>query len=723
MRKNLFFIAVLILALSSCQCNKQREIENIKAFSTVYGLLRWFHPSDEAQQIDWNQFALYGVHEVAGCRSEQELQKKLEELFLPIAPTISFTQHAEEKNTTYYTPSDTSGMLPIAWQHYGVKSDYYEKSSYVVIPYTSARTNRQENTATGILIAGDIIPDEYKGKKIKIQIRYKIAEEDTNFKVYLLLKKCYKDDNISNVIPLDKTGEWKDYERISSENHNDTRDWYFCTKGSGCLYLRHITLSFLSDGKWEIFQTINSNNITPYLNDPREHSYEYTTTASGDMKISVKDLLFEQLPSFGEYTHWQIGEHLYVHVPLVLYGDKYSTYPQADTLALQKLKTNLAKHATETSGSNRMSADIVVAWNVMKYFHPYLAELAIDWDKELSEALKQINAKSKDFSTLPLDLMLAKLEDGHIFWTAPYPTCILPFIVKKINNEIVVINPLDSTFCRGDVIKTINGQSALQRYEMYEARISGSADVKNDRARVYWNEGYRKGEPLTVQAIRNGKALQVSTTTVSWRWPSPFDRPQTGMINDSTLYVNMSTIKGEYFQELTTERTPNLKIIFDMREAYSLSGDFNSLISKKNELYRRSVFLVPEVIYPHTPQLHDTLSTIPHRVSNRNIFITGVGNQSHHETLLDWLRYHGIACLVGQHTAGANGTINYLSLPSGTTVSFTGMKYLSHSGKDYYYYRKGIQPDYPVEGTIEDIKAGRDAALEKALEIAKEPVY
>ena len=721
-RRKFFFVMMLLLMFSSCQSYKYREVENINAFSIVYGLVRWFHPSDEAQQIDWNQFALYGVHEVAGCRSEKELQKKLEALFLPIAPSIAFTQNAEEKNIKYYTPVDTVGMLSVAWQHYGVHLKTDSDGKYFNT-YASGRTNRQESARGDSPIFGDIIPDEYKDKKIKIKIHYKIAEEDANFKVYILLKRIYEHD-ISNAKPLDKTGEWKDYEKISAENLNDTRDWYFYTEGCGSLYLKYITLFFLSDDKkWEIFQTIDGNNMTPYLNNRSDHPYNYTITASDGMKISVKDLLFEQLPSYGECSHRQIGKNLYVHVPLVLYGDKYSTYPQANTTALQKLKTNLAKYETKASNRNKMNADIVVAWNVMKYFHPYLAELPLDWDEELPDALKRVNTKSKDYSTLSLDLMLAKLDDGHIFWTAPHPRHMFPFVVKKINGEIIVTKPLDSVFCRGDIIRTINGQNALQRYEMYEARISGSVDVKNDRARTYWNEGCQKEDHLTIQVIRNGKTIEVSTTTIFMQYVNHLNKPPTEMINDSTLYVNMSTTNYKDIQEQIAQRTARLKIIFDMRYVYGLSSPSYGLIPEKDELPRRPVFLIPKVIYPYTLELRDTLSTIPHKISNRNIFIIGVSNQSHQETFLDWVRYNGIACLVGQHTAGANGSINYLSLPSGVSISFTGMKFLSQSGKDYYYYRKGIQPDYPVEETIEDIKAGRDAALEKALDIAKEPIY
>lgn len=40
------------------------EIANLHAFARLYGVVRWFHPSDSAAVVDWDRFALDGVHRV-----------------------------------------------------------------------------------------------------------------------------------------------------------------------------------------------------------------------------------------------------------------------------------------------------------------------------------------------------------------------------------------------------------------------------------------------------------------------------------------------------------------------------------------------------------------------------------------------------------------------------------------------------------------------------------
>ena len=79
-------LAVLLLTLyagiSGCNDRPDRQsLQNIEAFARMYGLVRRFHPSDEAQRVDWNRFALYGVERVAACESTEELERELERLF------------------------------------------------------------------------------------------------------------------------------------------------------------------------------------------------------------------------------------------------------------------------------------------------------------------------------------------------------------------------------------------------------------------------------------------------------------------------------------------------------------------------------------------------------------------------------------------------------------------------------------------------------------------
>jgi len=41
-----------------------QRIANLRAFARLYGVVRWFHPSDAAAAVDWDRFAIDGVRRV-----------------------------------------------------------------------------------------------------------------------------------------------------------------------------------------------------------------------------------------------------------------------------------------------------------------------------------------------------------------------------------------------------------------------------------------------------------------------------------------------------------------------------------------------------------------------------------------------------------------------------------------------------------------------------------
>lgn len=93
-----------------------QELVNIRAFAKLYGYVRFFHPSDENEKIDWNRFAIHGVSKVRAAKTNAELTTTLRELFYPIAPTISLTK--QDKATRLSPPKQAKKLT--AWLHIGV---------------------------------------------------------------------------------------------------------------------------------------------------------------------------------------------------------------------------------------------------------------------------------------------------------------------------------------------------------------------------------------------------------------------------------------------------------------------------------------------------------------------------------------------------------------------------------------------------------------------------
>ncbi len=92
-------------------------LESLVAFTKAFGYLRYFHPSDEAFKADWNELASAGVSAVESASSPEELAKRLQSIFGPVAPTAQFLIKGQP-NAVVSVPRDAN--LAVVWEHFGV---------------------------------------------------------------------------------------------------------------------------------------------------------------------------------------------------------------------------------------------------------------------------------------------------------------------------------------------------------------------------------------------------------------------------------------------------------------------------------------------------------------------------------------------------------------------------------------------------------------------------
>lgn len=152
-------------------------IENLQAFAKLYGYVKFFHPSDEASSIDWERFAIHGVQYVKEARNRDELNRKLLNLFHPIAPTVQIYAAEEQPPPPHplLTPADTTGLKLVAWQHRGVgygNVDYYQ----------SIRLNRPTEAGANPLFdehpeAGEVA-ERFLGRDLAAQVPLALFSKD-----------------------------------------------------------------------------------------------------------------------------------------------------------------------------------------------------------------------------------------------------------------------------------------------------------------------------------------------------------------------------------------------------------------------------------------------------------------------------------------------------------------------------------------------------------------
>ncbi len=142
------------------QVLKKNELENIKNFAKTYGIVRHFHPSTEIENFEfWEEFLLYGIKNVKKINNKKQLNKTLENLFKPLAPTIRFSVNnknikSEElfsfktdsvfyKKNIGWSDKKRARVRPIKYERYYVST--IEKTSTVTLkPFLSNPNNYLE---------------------------------------------------------------------------------------------------------------------------------------------------------------------------------------------------------------------------------------------------------------------------------------------------------------------------------------------------------------------------------------------------------------------------------------------------------------------------------------------------------------------------------------------------------------------------------------------------
>jgi len=77
------------------------------------------------------------------------------------------------------------------------------------------------------------------------------------------------------------------------------------------------------------------------------------------------------------------------------------------------------------------------------------------------------------------------------------------------------------------------------------------------------------------------------------------------------------------------------------------------------------------------------------------------------------VEYYHLGEIVGAATAGTNGDIAQITMPTSCTTYFTGRRVTKPDGSRHHLV--GIQPTIPASRTISGVIAGRDEVFERAV--------
>lgn len=440
--------------------------------------------------------------------------------------------------------------------------------------------------------------------------------------------------------------------------------------------------------------------------------------------------LFEAMPRIGEAIDAELGRGLHCRVPLALYASDEGVLG-GDTAAFESLESRLAGIDLNSMTADELAvrlADTVITWNVFQHFYPYFDVVDVDWEKMLDATLKRAleDRNAKDFFDT-LSILVAGLEDGHgvVYFQFDPPRAVPPIRFERIEN-LIVVTAVEGTdkFQVGDVVLSIDGRGALEELKRRMTLISGSPQLREHRALNLFGVGSmsteavfeleRGGKKKTVRIARTGAA------NMFFSYPE-YDYPGVRKIDDGIYYINMRKLDRSTYEENLETLAAARGVIIDLRWGSNREVNMSEILPHMTEETIRSArWNIPLVIYPDRRDLEFYESSWPMAPKKpywkgKKAILTSPPVVSSGETIMGIVEHFHLAEMVGRPTAGCNGNANYIQLPGGYQIMWTGMKVLKHDGSQHHII--GIRPGHPVERSIRAVRERRDEFLEHAIEI------
>jgi hypothetical protein len=379
-------------------------------------------------------------------------------------------------------------------------------------------------------------------------------------------------------------------------------------------------------------------------------------------------------------------------------------------------------------------------WLVLKYFYPYLDLAHTEAENILPAWIAAVEAAERPETYYAvLERFLATLRDSHARLVTPYATrrgC-LPVTFASIEERVVIAETAPGHGVEpGDEVLTMGGVSLHRLREEWQCRISASSPQAFTRD-FLWR--LRQGPPeetveLTVSNQRGRRAVLL--TYANAETPSPEPRnTQAGY-----AWLRGAAYIRAHGENLALMRPFNMPDVQTLRSAFSLIAETSGLVLDlrgypnthfQHELTRclcdcpvpSPRYEIPVVSDPDLNTRTWKLARHTIRPAGRSVYDKPVvalideTTQSSAEDFCMYLRIARRVTFVGRPTAGCVGNLTTIDLPGGGWASFTGMRVTWPDGSPMWGI--GIQPDVPVQSTLDGLKAGRDEIEEHGIEILK----
>lgn len=513
-------------------------------------------------------------------------------------------------------------------------------------------------------------------------------------------------------------------------------------KGRGSFKLDDIHLYIETDSQWEDVPLENNSfegkdwarngwekmgeKYDQFTDDVDKFDGQYSLVIkyTGNENRKIQKPIFEEAPSMEEPWITALGSGVWINMPLVLFTDKDHTFPVATEDIVAYMDQAEKDTPTDAASLAFRLGNIINAWNVFQHFYPYFDEVGANWDMVLHDQLLRTFSSNKETHIDDLKTLTAPLKDGHINVSGPSSSYFSPPILWEwVENELVITEVYDEKLGlnRGDVVEAINGHEPNDYFDQFRGKISaptkGWLDYRANSETLFGEEGSEMDIDVNgrkYQLIRDVDHYQHRTNQRKSLPPYRF-------MDGGIIYINLDVAPMDTIDAIMPQLEKCTGIIADLR-GYPV-GDNHMLINYLLKKSDKSKWMhVDQVIYPdrvnpagQSSQGWQMSPQKPYLGDRKVVFIIDGQAISYAESYMGFVEANDLATIIGQPTAGTNGSFNAFTLPGGYKITFTGMHVVKHDGSQHHGI--GVLPDIYVEKTIAGVKAGRDEFLEKAIQL------
>jgi carboxyl-terminal processing protease len=397
-------------------------------------------------------------------------------------------------------------------------------------------------------------------------------------------------------------------------------------------------------------------------------------------------------------------------------------------------RSSTAQSPDKISAADRM----LIASKIYHQISTFFPELQPEsFDHEYSEYLKLALSGSDsrhDFDLASMALV-ATLHDGHTWF---YDTWLgrtygqpIGFTVYPLGDKWVVVQSHLASVKEGDTIEAIDGTPTQQYFERSEKFISASsardAGISLFDTPVLFPARFTLtldgGRQVTIDREHDQKQSSPAKTEGRWLVPA------------KVAYIKVPVFHGietqaaalQYLKQFHDART----VILDVRgnpgggsaaplekslmdKPYPMWSESSSM--KGGMLLRGYDVASPDVT--HVMSSEGMIRPQDPAYTGRLILLTDRGCTCACEDFVMPFKVTKRAQLIGETTAGTFSFTNRTQFDNGMMTNIAAVRHTFPDGSRFEGV--GIAPDVEIQPTAQDLKAGRDVVLDKAVEVANQ---